>query len=494
MPKNNSADLIEKFESRYELGKSGFKAVEDKFAGLRNIEQFSFTVPSKAEAQKRNYVEEIGYLVEEYIKSRLKFHATSRLEGIDVAVKAMVHDYEEILQARHDEQYPDGNVTRQPYSGAHGLIMDTLARKVAPYNLNKANFLKKGILNNLIELDSARKRTQGIFDDTKNMKAAELATRQGVEDLVIMRETMQQVVDGRSRLWKLWFWNWKRNSQEKQYLKELNTQVEAYKSKNLNINAIIQKYSAPIFGEDFAQSIIEEKTAYAQQAKTMSVNENERSKVDGIELNGNKPSNSKAPARKIAVAESVFKMVEEAGDMLAYADQIAETLPNSMNTKKTWALRTKLRMKLLDPIQNFNMAFDKHPENGREVMKQTVEGLYKNAMELTEMAGYEEKHEQIAVAQIILDKVLQKYSPAGFYQKEYGEFASGYIFNHVQEMNSKLPSNFKFTEEDYQKANKLYLELVPEKFPVDELDNGPKDVVPPVKSSAQTKENILDKV
>ena len=135
------------------------------------------------------------------------------------------------------------------------------------------------------------------------------------------------------------------------------------------------------------------------------------------------------------------------------------------------------------------MAFDKGEVPAKEVVQQMTIDIYKKSMTLVDLCEYQ-GYERFVAAQIITDKMMQKLSPAAFYEKEYGEFANGYILNHAQEVNSKLSAKEQIPETQLENAKQLYSELVPEKIQVGLENNQAGAVSQPVSAPAINAPNL----
>lgn len=111
--------------------------------------------------------------------------------------------------------------------------------------------------------------------------------------------------------------------------------------------------------------------------------------------------------------------------------------------------------------------------------------------------------ERLVVAQLLTDKIMQKFSPVAFDTEKYAQFANGYVLKNadelLQDMEAIATESENMFQDDareitFEKAGKAYDDMTREKVEIIEAnDLVNKQVVPPIQDAPIVNGPIINK-
>ena len=152
----------------------------------------------------------------------------------------------------------------------------------------------------------------------------------------------------------------------------------------------------------------------------------------------------------------------------------------------------------INMMQTENEKFDQAIYDGddpKKAMEDMVKAVFTKALSNANTLGYQEPTEQAVAAQVIVDIVLNKFSPAAFDKENYGEYANAYALNNPKMFEKEFKHHLIEPITDVPKAKQKYSEMQNsrENIQVDVNDKANEQLVEPVQNVAKINEIIPSK-
>lgn len=470
-------ELMNQLQDKYYL-RSSFAQIERTVKLFNELDGAMLDRPASQRNQSI-YLRTVRLLVTQHIAAATQFASPVDLKQLKNSVRNLLQDFEAIMQGRHEEMAP--GTPRVPFNGQYAEAMDIIAACAAPYNKPIYEVWADRIMKGSIDLSVVRADVSNIYNNSQGVDLLnDKAAKENVEDAVMMYHAIREVASERTAFWKILPWNWVQAYRESKLLDELSAHVAQYEQRGIKVSTL-RNNSEPIFGKYFDNMISNDKAFYASEMSRAKTNANvSREPMDSIDISNNVVANVNSPAKNVPVSESVMKWAETGDNTYAYVDELSEALPKGPAPGRIKTMiRSNLDNMFIKPAQKANVEFDKNDGKEKDTMVLLAKTLYKNALDVAHKCGYIKSDTQIAAAQVLLDNVMKKMTPAGF-RKEFEEFANGYILKNAKEFNKEMPTMYQFKDAEFAKAKEIYLATVPQKLNVPGLENPVGQIAEPV--------------
>ena len=470
-------ELMNEMQDKYYL-RSSFDQIERSVKLFNELDGAMLDRP----ASQRNesiYLRTVRLLVNQHIAAATYFASPVDLKNLNNSVRNLLQDFENIMQARHEETAP--NTPRVPFNGEYAQAMDIIAACAAPYNKPIYEVWADRIMKGSIDLSVVRADVNNIYNNSLGVDlSTNEAAKENVEEAVMMYHAIKEVASERSTFWKILPWNWVQAYRESKLLDDLSAHVAQYEQRGVAINSV-RNNAEPIFGKYFDNMISNDKAFYASEMSRAKTNANvSREPMDSIDISNNAPTKVNAPAKQTPISETVMKWRNNEENVDEFITELSTSLPKGPAIGRVKPMiRTNLENMFMKPAQKANVEFDKHNGKEKDTMVLLTKTLYKNALDVAHKCGFLKPEAQIAAAQVLVDNVMRKVTPAGFH-KEFSEFANGYVLKNAKEFNKEMPTMYQFKDADYAKANEVYLATVPQKIEVQGIENPVSQIADPV--------------
>ena len=133
-------------------------------------------------ASQRNesiYLKTVRLLVNQHIAAATYFASPVDLKNLNNSVRNLLQDFENIMQARHEEAAP--NTPRVPFNGEYAQAMDIIAACAAPYNKPIYEVWADRIMKGSIDLSVVRADVNNIYN---NSLGVDLSTNEAAKENV----------------------------------------------------------------------------------------------------------------------------------------------------------------------------------------------------------------------------------------------------------------------------------------------------------------------
>lgn len=461
----SSTEKIQEFSRNYNLDVT-IDQVESTLGAFKYLNDF-LNERTDLTSESSKYVNVLATLLNKYLKNDLSpLYYRASYDTSEVDVFKFIEDYEKVMAVRR-ENGVDG-VHKEPYAGlGAGKIYEEMIKRTQGLNKPLAELWTKSVHKGEVDPMELKNKTEAIFEQLRDKDAPLSKTdEKGLEFAVMALKTMNRVYRER-RLWRVVPWHWRTWYREAKYMNKLSEQIQTYRQKNFPVQAIEDKYAAPVL-KGLHDKLSEARVA-SDKAATEAKAQIERERIE----NENKTIKAMENFKQVT-ADPAFndKLID---DMVK---KLPQTQFSDFMMKNT--LSMAIKSSFLDVMRNHNMRFDDEAENPKQHLTAGAKAVFKNAFVLAKTFGYNTPKDRLAVAQIMTDKVMQKLSPAATDPKEYGDFANGYALRHAEEFNDVLGAD-KISAEDLEKvfaeANKRYGDLTREPVAINEFANVSKDNV-----------------
>ena len=473
-----SVEKMSQFRAKYNITET-FEEMDLSTRKFKYLDNFLFEKDSK-NSLKKEFAKGLLFMLDGYIDGLLMPGVNGKAYNTDAFdIKEFIREFEDAMVTKHQETNP--NVERKKYAGNGIKMLDTIVERLNFHNKSLYTLWVDRIKTAKFDIPKVRAVTDNIYQNTKDK--ASLADDKEVETTVMMYKAMEQAYGKRSIGWKLT--HWIRWYQEATYLDKLKEQVREFQGKGVNVNAIIERNSRNIVGEETFKAMADVKRVNQEKI------ENKKIEKELLE------KNSVVGKVKTIVASPDFKK--------NFVDGLVSSLPEtstSQNMQKALLL-SSFDVNFVKVIQESNQKFDEQEVKTEEHILAGTKKIFNNAYTMASALGYKEGAQRLAVAQVITDKFMKKLSPATFEMEKYSKFANGYALNNpeefIKDMPSVAPANGTENMENerqatFEKASQVYNEMTRTKVEVVEIDSvNNNKVVPPVKPAQTHSVPAIDK-
>ncbi len=377
--------------------------------------------------------------------------------------------FEALAEAKHfsdnEEPYP----AREPYAGADPeAVKSVLYAQYQRMNKPLPTLWMERLKAGKMSLQELRQTTNNAVTAMNNTWVKDSNEKLGeLTNVVAAHEAMKQLRASRSGVWG---WLWKvifqrgQNKQEKEYLAELENQLESLKESGYTFERLTDELtSRTVMGKSVKEAEEEAREAKARVEKA------KQSKEKAVK------SQPKASTLK-PVADQLSQRVNDdyVGKVVT---ELIEELPgnNQGHIVRKFTFQQKL-MSLHDRFDEINSNFDKEVANNvdpKQAMEKVVNDIFKVTVEMVAPTMIEndlEKAEGLKTAAQIL---INKFTAASVYSKQLSEAANTYLNQNVELYEKIVGEGKNYLEEIEKPQQSLEQDAIKENPPFEKaFENG----------------------
>ena len=362
--------------------------------------------------------------------------------------QAFYDSFKNLVQAKYDadaeERGEEPLQVEDVTNGQKQSLENIIANCKRNYKKTLPALWYENLKNGTMDMQNLQNITSSSFNvvDKKwyvdaNVMAGELT------NILAAREALQQLRASRSGVWG-WLWkvifNRTQNRQEKEYLQQLEGQINTLTEKGYNLDRIASNLTEKtVFGKDVNAKT---ETMRTQDKKA------QKTKEDPVK-------NLVKPKAIQPVAGQIYEMAnsEFINDLAA---KFNEELPgnNMPHSVRIWQYQVELG-KILETINELNENFDKAVENGadpKKEMAKVVHGVFKETVKA--FSGYmiETGVDKMEGLKIAAELITNQLTAAAIYPNELGNAVNDYIERNLAIYEEIVTNNKEYGEaiEDYK--------------------------------------------
>ena len=362
--------------------------------------------------------------------------------------QAFYDSFKNLVQAKYDadakERGEEPSQVEDVTNGQKQSLENIIANCKRNYKKTLPALWYENLKNGTMDMQNLQNITSSSFDvvDKKwYVDANEMAGE--LTNILAAREAMQQLRASRSGVWG-WLWkvifNRTQNRQEKEYLQQLEGQINTLTEKGYNLDRIASNLTEKtVFGKDVNAKT---ETMRTQDKKA------QKTKEDPVK-------NLVKPKAIQPVAGQIYEMAnsEFINDLAA---KFNEELPgnNMPHSVRIWQYQVELG-KILETINELNENFDKAVENGadpKKEMAKVVHGVFKETVKA--FSGYmiETGVDKMEGLKIAAELITNQLTAAAIYPNELGNAVNDYIERNLAIYEEIVTNNKEYGEaiEDYK--------------------------------------------
>lgn len=408
----------------------------------------------------KGYVRGLSKAFLDYMKKRTQMNDKGIYDLSDVSLKDFMMQYEELV-AENNSQLPQPR-NRQPFEGFQmdevALVVKAVAKK--KYRKPLSSILTNSVINgeftvaqmsrmvtessqNLLSIRAAH-QSELIMNDDGTWTEGIL---NNLGNIMLAREAMQSIRQQRGFFWKLI--HFIQNKAEKDLMKQVDQIYEDYRNKQYPVDLALKNVDVSPM-----RVVLQNYNNPQQQATNVA----------------KKSSVAQKSAALMAGEEYKTWTVEARGglspDMLFQArlkEEIKDALPLKDVDEGVWDMvfTEAIVGRLLPTMQRANATFDKQVSAGydpQEAMVHLIRTVANEALKCPPILGFTDPVEQLFVGQLLLDVVLNKFSPIAFDEEKYEEYSDGYMLKNSDAFESVFLKNNIIYKQDALEALQGFLQ------------------------------------
>lgn len=454
---------LTKFNGKYNLKNFDLSTLEKLDEKFRYVDEF-LSIDGGGKTQGVQFVNWAAKALSIYLSANTKPNEKGEYVS-SLNLKEFLADFDNLVDAKCRSEL-DENQEFHRKKFANAKLKDfqkNLAPHLQIFNKSLPTMWKEGLKKETIDLAQLRSITNNTYNDI-NVLMEENELNKSLTNMVAAHEAMTQLREGRNWLFGfLWKWfNSDRNSQEEEYLQELNTQINELKGRGLKVDDIRRGLTEKtVLGKDVNTKInLEIKTVEKQKEKEEK-KENKKEKESSKPKKSSKKSSSK-PQKFEPVADKLNAKIDPGILYRFQKKQLVPTLPKApFNGDADYG--TEIAMDKMN-LQQLNQEFDTDVQSGlseKVAMENYVLKVFKSAISGAQHINYNDSKDTIIAAQRITDAVLKNFSPYTLKQEELQEFVDGYVVKNSEKffdeiknsvepwMQNKLEDGFNNAKAEY---------------------------------------------
>ena len=272
--------------------------------------------------ENRQYLCSMRYMFKKYVDSKITPMDADSKKGYkldDLDVMAFVKSYEEVIRCKHALENPDK--PREAYDGIEIAVLKDAEAFAKDLSKPLVDVWADRIRDGSYSVSDLRRRTREI---------ANMGNEGSARTAYMIHKAMEKVAEERTVADKLKPWNWFGMIRDYFYRSELSNQMERFRERGYNLEALTEEHNSPLLDEKQAEDICKDRVEKEEELER--IKQEELARERERELEEQKAREDAVKKQKFTVDEAGIDFDKTIDMQQSFAEEKSIDLNSSLNS------------------------------------------------------------------------------------------------------------------------------------------------------------------